>query len=124
MDAVVAPLLHNKVPVVPVAVNIELPQLLTTVTPGTATVPVGAAVPLPSTLVQLFTVWVTVYVPAVDTVMDEVVAPLLHNKLPVVPVAVNTELPQLFTTDTPGAGGIVFGAATPLPAALVQPFTV
>ena len=56
MDVVVAPLLHNKAPVVPVAVNTELPQLLTTVTTGTATVPVGAAVPLPETLVQPFTV--------------------------------------------------------------------
>ena len=57
--------------------------------------------------------------------IEAVVAPVgLHNKDPVVPVAVNTELPQLLTTDTPGADGIVLGAATPLPAALVQLFTV
>jgi hypothetical protein len=60
----------------------------------------------------------------VVTVIDVVVAPLLHNKVPVVPVAVNTELPQLLTTDTPGADGIVLGAAIPVPAALVQPFIV
>ena len=52
------------------------------------------------------------------------VAPLLHNKEPVNDVAVNVELPQLSTTDTTGADGISFGAATPLPEELVQPFTV
>ena len=51
------------------------------------------------------------------------VAPLLHNKVPVVPVAVNTELPQLLETVTTGAAGLS-GAATALPAALLQPFTV
>ena len=43
----------------------------------------GAATPLPDGLVHPFSVCVTVYVPAVVTVMDEVVAPLLHNKEPV-----------------------------------------
>ena len=43
----------------------------------------GAAPPLPEGLVQPFTVCVTEYVPAVVTVIDEVVAPLLHNKEPV-----------------------------------------
>jgi hypothetical protein len=42
------------------------------------------------------------------TVIDEVVAPLLHNKEPVNDVAVNVELPQLFTTVTTGAAGIVW----------------
>jgi hypothetical protein len=56
--------------------------------------------------------------------MDEVVSPVLHNKVPVCPVAVNTELPQLLTTDTDGAGGIGFGAAVPLPVSLVHSFTV
>ena len=56
--------------------------------------------------------------------MDEVVAPLLHNKEPVKDVAVNIELPQLSTTDTMGAAGIAFGAATPLPEGLLQPFIV
>ena len=56
--------------------------------------------------------------------MDGVVAPLFHNKEPVNDVAVNVELPQLFTTVTTGAAGISFGAATPLPEGLVQPFTV
>jgi hypothetical protein len=53
--------------------------------------------------------------------MDELVSPVLHTKL--VPVVLNTELPQLFTTVTTGAG-VLIGAATPIPAALVQPFIV
>ena len=83
MDEVVAPLLHNKEPVKDVAVNIELPQLFTTVTTGAVGIAFGAATPLPEGLVQPFTVCVTEYVPAVVTVIDEVVAPLLHNKEPV-----------------------------------------
>jgi hypothetical protein len=53
-----------------------------------------------------------------------VVAPLLHNNGPLTDPAVNTELPQLSATVTEGADGIVIGAAVPLPAALVQPFSV
>ena len=53
-----------------------------------------------------------------------VVAPLLHNNDPLTDPAVNKELPQLSTTVTAGADGIVFGAAFPLPAALVHPLTV
>ena len=55
--------------------------------------------------------------------MDEAVAPLLHSKVPDA-VVERIELPQLSATVTDGAEGIDFGAATPLPAALVQPFTV
>ena len=40
--------------------------------------------------------------------MDDVVAPLLHNKDPVNDPAVKTELPQLFTTVTTGDEGIAF----------------
>ena len=123
MDEVVAPLLHNKEPVKDVAVNIELPQLFTTVTTGADGITFGAAIPVPEGLVQPFTVCVTEYVPDVVTVMDEVVAPLLHNKEPVKDVAVNIELPQLSTTVTTGADGIAFGAVTPLPEGLVHPFT-
>ena len=64
------------------------------------------------------------YVPAAVTVIDGVVAPLLHNNDPVNAPAVNTELPQLLTTPTVGAGGIVLGAAVPLPAALIHPSIV
>ena len=50
-------------------------------------------------------------------------APVLHNKLP--PALVdNVELPQLLVTFTTGADGIAIGDAVPLPAPLVQPFTV
>jgi len=124
MDEVVAPLLHNKEPVNDVAVNIELPQLFSTVTTGADGISLGAATPLPGRLVHPFTVCVTEYVPAVVTVIDEVVAPLLHNKEPVNEPAVSVELPQLSTTDTVGADGIAFGAATPLREGLVHPFTV
>jgi len=41
-------------------------------------------------------------------VIEVVVAPVLHNKEPVTEVAVNVELPQLFTTVTPGAAGNAF----------------
>ena len=63
--------------------------------------------------------------PAVVTVIDDVVAPLLHNNAPVVPVAANTELPQLLVTVTVGAGTEeVSGEAIPLPGALMQPLMV
>jgi hypothetical protein len=56
--------------------------------------------------------------------MNDDVAPLLHNKEPENDPAVNTELAQLFTTDTVGADGMGFGAASPLPVALVHPSIV
>src|SRR4029078_4959676 len=124
MDEVVAPLLHNNEPVKDVAVNIELPQLSTTDTVGADGIAFGVATPLPGRLVHPFSVCVTLYVPAVVTVIDEVVAPLLHNKEPVKEFAVSVEVPQLSTTVTTGADGIAFGAAIPLPEGLVQPFTV
>jgi uncharacterized protein YqjF (DUF2071 family) len=124
IDVVVAPLLHNNEPVNDPAVNTELPQLLTTDTVGADGVVFGAAVPLPAALVHPSIVWVTEYVPPVVTVIDGVIAPLLHNNDPVYPEAVNKELSQLLTTSTAGADGIAFGAAVPLPAGLVHPFTV
>lgn len=125
IDAVVAPVLHNNEPVNEPAVNVELPQLLTTDTVGAVTFEFnGAAVPLPEGLVHPLTVCVTVYVPADVTVMDDVVAPVLHNNDPVKEPAVNVELPQLLTTDTVGADTLpLSGAAVPLPAGLVHPFT-
>ena len=122
--AVVAPVLHNIEPVNEPAVNSLLLQLLVTVTVGAGTL-TGAAIPLPGALVHPLTVCVTVYVPGAVTVIDAVVAPVFHNRDPVNDPAVNIELPQLFTTVTVGAGTFEFiGAATPLPEALVQPFTV
>ena len=59
IEAVVAPVLHNKDPVNDPAVNVELPQLFTTVTAGADTCN-GAASPLPGLLVHPFTVCVTV----------------------------------------------------------------
>ena len=61
IEAVVAPVLHNKDPVNDPAVNVELPQLFTTVTVGADTFPFkGAATPLPGLLVHPFTACVTV----------------------------------------------------------------
>ena len=61
IDGVVAPVLHNNDPVNDPAVNIELPQLFTTVTVGEETLAFnGAAIPLPEGLVHPFTVCVTV----------------------------------------------------------------
>ena len=122
MEAVVAPLLHKIVP--PAGIErVELPQLLTTVTAGVAGVAFGAAAPEPAALIHPLTVLVTVYVPGVVTLMEAVVAPLLHRIVP--PAGIDrVELPQLLTTVTTGVAGVAFGAATPDPAALVQPLTV
>jgi hypothetical protein len=57
-------------------------------------------------------------------VIDDVVAPVLHNRLPVARVESVDVSSQLFTTVTTGVDGVVFGAAVPLPAVLVQPLTV
>src|SRR4030095_3755119 len=125
MKLVVSPVLHKIDPVTPVAVNSELPQLLTTAIPGADGIGIGAAVPLAIGLEQPSTVWFTVYVPAVVTVIELVVSPVLHNIDPVSPVAVSTELPQLLAISIPGASTVeVTGAATPLPASLVQPLIV
>jgi hypothetical protein len=67
---------------------------------------------------------VTVYVPGVVMVIEELVAPLLHISEPVNAEAVNTELPQLSVTVTVGAVTALFiGAAVPLPSGLVHPLT-
>ena len=98
--------------------------MFTTLTDGAEGVDFGAAVPDPTALVQPSTVWVTVYVPALLTVIDEEVSVVLHDKLPEADVD-NVDVPlQLLVTLTDGAVGVVFGAAVPDPAALVQPSTV
>ena len=124
IDVVVAKLLHNNEPLKLPAVNTELPQLFTKDTVGAVGTGMGADVPLPPALVQFPIVCVTVYVAASVTVIDDVVAPLLHNNEPVKLEAVNKELPQLFTVVIVGGTGIVLTAAIPLPATLVHPLTV
>jgi len=85
----------------------------------------GAAIPLPAGLVHPFTVCLTVYVPAVVTVIDVEVAPVLQSNEPVNDPAVSVELPQLLTTVTVGAATLeLIGAAVPVPLGLVHPFTV
>jgi hypothetical protein len=69
----------------------------------------GDANPEPAALTHPFNVWVTLYVPAILTVITGAVIPLLHNKLPVNPLAVNVDVPsQLFITVTIGDDGIAF----------------
>ena len=101
IDEVDSPVDHIKFD--PVAVNVELPQLSVTVTAGAAGIGVGFATIDPFGLTQPETVWVTVYVPLVNTVIDEVDSPVDHIKFD--PVAVKIELPQLSVTVTVGAEG-------------------
>src|ERR1035437_1512399 len=122
IEEAVDPLLHNKVPV-RVSDKEDERQLFTTVSDGAEGVAPRAAIPEPAALVLPPTVVVTVYVPAAVTVIEEAVAPLLHNKVPVA-VVDKVDEPQLFTTVTDGAEGVVFGPAMPEPAALVHPLTV
>ena len=124
IEAVVAPLFHNILPAAFVD-RVEVPlQLFTTVTTGIAGVVFGAAVPLPARLIQPLFEVVTVYTPAVLTIIDEVIAPVFHNKFPVA-VVDNVDVPlQLFTTVTTGAERATSGADVPLPGKLAQPSTV
>ncbi len=59
IEAVVALLLHNKIPVA-VVDNVELPQLSITLTMGDGGVTLGAAIAEPGRLLQPFIVCVTV----------------------------------------------------------------
>lgn len=125
IEELVSLVLHNNDPVKLLAVKTELPQLSETFTVGTTGTSLGADVPLPGKLVHPLTaVCVTVYVEASVTVIDEVVAPLLHNNEPVKFSAVNIELPQLFVTSTVGAEGTASGEEVPLATGLTHPFTV
>ncbi len=99
----VSVVLQNSDPVAEVD-NVEEPQLFTTVMSGADGGVTGDAAPVPATLVQPFTVWVTEYVPAV-TVMDDEVAPVLQRSEPVEAVD-KMEVPQLSTTFTPGVEGV------------------
>ncbi|PHN95846.1 hypothetical protein CSC81_18305, partial [Tenacibaculum discolor] len=58
------------------------------------------------------------------TVILAVLSPVLHNNVPLAVVLKVLVPSQLSTTVTTGADGVVFGAAVPVPAALVQPSTV
>jgi hypothetical protein len=122
MEEVVLPVLQCKVPFAFV-LNNELPQRSASVTAGADGTALGAAVPVPATLIHPFTFVLTVYLPATATVIEEVVAPVFHNKDPVAFV-LNVELPQLLTAVTAGVAGVLPGAATPVPAKLTHPPTV
>ena len=86
----------------------------------------GTASPLLAGLVQPLTVCVTEYVPPVVTVIELVVCPVFHkNVAPETPVADNTELPQLLTTLSSGAGVLEADGDTVTDEdSLVHPFAV
>lgn len=96
---------------------------LPVIAPGVAGALSGADLPVPALLMHPLTVVVTLYVAFVVTVIEEVVALVLHSNEPVEAV-LNTEFPQLFSTVIAGADGTAIGAAMPVPAALLHPFTV
>ena len=109
-----------------VPVGTVQPGCTDTVAVGAAGNATGAAVTeLLIILVHPPTVCVTVYVPAVVTVLGLPVPASLQVSVPVAPVAVMVELPQLFTTVNTGAAGTGNGAVfTELLTGLVQPPTV
>ena len=87
--------------------NITLPVavphvgLVIVPTTGVTGITFGAATPEPEELVQPSKARVTEYVPATETVMEAVVALLLHKIVP--PTGIDkVEVPQLFTTVTTG----------------------
>jgi hypothetical protein len=89
-----------------VAVQVGCIRLIT----GAAGVEFGAAVADPGRLVQPFMVCVTLNKPLVLTVIDEPIAPVLHNRAPVA-VVDNVDVPsQLLTTVTLGVDGTDDGA--------------
>lgn len=99
-----------------------MPQLFVTTTVGADGTNKGLALIVAGRLVQLPLFCVTVYVPAVVTVVGEVVAPFDHSKFE--PVAVKVEFPQLSVAETIGTDGTVKGAAVTDEETLVHPPTV
>jgi hypothetical protein len=124
IDGVVSPVLHNNAPVKFDAVSNEVPsQLSATVTVGAAGALPGFATPPPGLEIHPTPRdCVTVYVPAVVTVIDGVVSPVLHSNVPVKFDAVSNDVPsQLSVTVTVGAAGALPGFAIPLPGPEVHP---
>ena len=72
----------------------------------------GTAAQKPYKLAHPFTVVFTLYMAAELTVIDGVIAPVDHNKVPDA-VIDNTELAQLFTTFTKGVAGVLLANSEP-----------
>src|SRR3989338_8399739 len=117
MDGLVCVVDQSKL--VPVVDSVEEPQLFTTVTTGAEGIVTGAAVPDPFAEVHPATVCVTVYVPAVPTVIEEPVCVVDQRRFE--PVAVKVEVPQLLTTVTIGADGAPGLLSDPLNELEAQP---
>src|SRR5678810_1007791 len=96
------------------AATVDLPsQYSVTVTAGAFGALPGFAIPLPLGEVHPAPKdCITVYVPAVVTVIDGVVSPVLHSNVPVKFDAVSVDVPsQLSVTVTVGAAGALRGFA-------------
>ena len=93
------------------------------VTLGTAGIVVGAVITaLLAALKHPLMLCVTVNVAAVLTVLGLPVPASLQLRVPVIPLTVRIEIPQLLITDKTGADGIALGAVvTALLEGLVQP---
>lgn len=102
IEEVLSLVLHNKLPLA-VVDKVELPQLFIILIVGVNGTAFGVAIAEPCALVQPPIVCITVYVPALVTVIDEVAAPLLHNKVPVA-VVDKVDEPQLFEIVITGTG--------------------
>jgi hypothetical protein len=116
--------LHVNVPVTPVALMEEFPQLFTTDKTGAAGIVRGAAeTALLATLVHPPTVCIAVNAPeAVVKFLGLPVPASLHIKVPVTPAALIVDPPQLFTTVKTGAAGIMrAGPIVPVEAGDIQP---
>jgi hypothetical protein len=112
MLLLVEPLLHNKLPVQPLAVIVatSLPQIFVlsgVITGAFGAVPFVMVTTLLAGLEPQLLLQLALNVPLAFTVMLAVVAPLLHNKLPVQPLAVivATSLPQILVLS-----GVITGA--------------
>ena len=124
MEEVIAPVLHNRLPV-EVVDKVDVPlQLLITVITGVAGVVCGAALFEPALLVHPLNEAVTEYAPADVTDMEEVVPPLLHNNVPLAVVDKLDVPSQLLTTVTTGVAGVVLGDASTVATGLIHPLAV
>jgi hypothetical protein len=84
IDDVVAPVLHKRDPVYADAVNVDVPlQLSTTEIVGATGAVLGSAKPLAAALLHPAIVCCTTRLPNVLTVIDGVVSPVLHIRVPV-----------------------------------------
>lgn len=109
MEVVVAPLLHSNVPVVPVAVSVELPQLLVTVTAGVE----GVAFTVSVAAFEFTEPLLLVHTARYCLLLSAVVVP--NDKVPVVaPATFVHVVPLLLTCHCTVGAGLPLAAETKL----------